>query len=162
LPCSTRMDDHSVAPRSPVRTRPLPLPRYRAPGAVAGSHAADGSAPRARCWSRRPVGGLHHARPGAPSSRSPGRTVRTRATAPPGCARIAPDHPSDAGIPVHRVDVEQGGNAIDRLVIGNTASARPSSRRGRISKVVAPGVAAGCPAAAGAPGRETLWGVGYM
>src|SRR5712671_5484267 len=42
------------SPRSPVRTRPLPLPRYRAPGAVAGSHAADGSVPRARRWSGRP------------------------------------------------------------------------------------------------------------
>src|ERR1700740_2269290 len=91
------------SPRSPVRTRPLPLPRYRAPGAVAGSHAADGSAPRARRWSRRPDGGLHRDRPVAPRSRSPGRSVRTRATAPPGCARIAPDQPSVAGIPVHRV-----------------------------------------------------------
>src|ERR1700740_1633564 len=91
------------SPRSPVRTSPLPLPRYRAPGAVAGSHAADGSAPRARRWSRRPDGGLHRDRPVAPSSRSPGRSVRTRATAPPGCARIAPDQPSVAGIPVHRV-----------------------------------------------------------
>src|SRR6516225_10155566 len=92
------------SPRSPVRTRLLPLPRYRAHAAVAGSHAADGSAPRARRWSRRPVGGLHRDRPVAPSSRSPGRSVRTRATTPPGCARIAPDQPSDAGIPVHRVD----------------------------------------------------------
>src|SRR5580693_616837 len=91
------------SPRSPVRTRPLPLPRYRAPGAVAGSPAADGSAPRARRWSRRPDGGLHRDRPVAPSSRSPGRSVRTRATAPPGCARIGPDQPSVAGIPVHRV-----------------------------------------------------------
>src|SRR6516225_7322284 len=88
---------------SPVRARPLPLPRYRAPGAVAGSHAADGSAPRPRRWSVRPVGGLHRDRPVAPSSRSPGRSVRTRATASPGYARIAPDQPSVAGIPVHRV-----------------------------------------------------------
>src|SRR6516164_1555955 len=92
------------SPRSPVRTRPLPLPRYRAPGAVAGSHAADGSAPGARRWSRRPDAGLRRDQPVAPSSRSPGRSVRTRATAPPGCARIEPDQPSDAGIPVHRVD----------------------------------------------------------
>src|SRR2546426_6467064 len=63
------------SPRSPVRTRPLPLPRYRAPGAVAGSHAADGSAPRARRWSGRPVGGLHRDRPVAPSSRSLGQSV---------------------------------------------------------------------------------------
>src|ERR1700732_1306024 len=51
------------SPRSPVRTRLLPLPGYRAPGAVAGSHAADGSAPRARRWSGRPVGGLCRDRP---------------------------------------------------------------------------------------------------
>src|SRR3974377_918215 len=68
------------SPRSPVRTRPRPLPRYRAPDAVAGSHAADGSAPRARRWSGRPVGGLHRDRPVAPNSRSPGRSVRTRGT----------------------------------------------------------------------------------
>ena len=52
--------------RSPVRTMRLPLPRYRAPGAVAGSHDAYGSAPHARRWSRRPVGGLHRDRPVAP------------------------------------------------------------------------------------------------
>src|SRR6516164_4552615 len=92
------------SPRTPVRTRPLPLPRYRAPGAVAGSHAADGSAPRARRWSGRPVGGLYRDHPVAPSSRSPGRSVRTRATAPPGYAQIGPDQPSVVGIPVHRVD----------------------------------------------------------
>jgi hypothetical protein len=91
------------SPRSPVRTRPLPLPRYRAPGAVADSHAADGSAPRARHWSGRPVSGFHRDRPVAPSSRSPGRLVRTRATAPPGCAQIGPDQPSGTGIPVHSV-----------------------------------------------------------
>src|SRR5262249_49402460 len=54
--------------RSPVRTGPLPLPRYRAPGAGAGSHAADGSA---RGWSGRPVDGLHRDRPDALSCRSP-------------------------------------------------------------------------------------------
>src|SRR6266403_520366 len=91
------------SPRSPVRTRLLPLPRYRAPGAVAGSHAADGSAPRARRWSGRPVGGLRRDRPDEPSSRSPGRSARTRATAPPVFAQIAPDQPSVAGIPAHRV-----------------------------------------------------------
>src|SRR5882762_11017325 len=91
------------SPRSPVRTGPLPLPRYRAPGAVAGSHAADGSAPRARRWSGRPVGGLRRDRPVVPSSRSPGRSVRTRATAPPVFAQIGPDQPSAAGIPWHRV-----------------------------------------------------------
>src|ERR1700738_1053579 len=91
------------SPRSPVRTRLLPLPGYRAPGAVAGSHAADGSAPRARRWSGPPVGGLHRDRPVAPSSRSPGRSVRTRATAPPVFAQIGPEQPSAAGIPAHRV-----------------------------------------------------------
>src|SRR6266404_512168 len=91
------------SPRSPVRTRLLPLPRYRAPGAVAGSHAADGSAPRARRWSGRPVGGLRRDRPVAPSSRSPGRSVRTRATTPPVFAQIGPDQPFVAGIPAHRV-----------------------------------------------------------
>src|SRR6266478_2920636 len=91
------------SPRSPVRTRPLPLPRYRAPGAVAGSLAADGSAPRARRWSGRPVGGLHRDRSDEPSSRSPGQSVRTRATAPPVFAQIGPDQPSVAGIPAHRV-----------------------------------------------------------
>src|SRR6516164_6434222 len=91
------------SPRSPVRTRPLPLPRYRAPGAVAGSHAADGSAPHARRWSGRPVGGRHRDRPDEPSSRSPGRSVRTRATALPGFAQIGPDQPSVAGTPAHRV-----------------------------------------------------------
>src|SRR6267142_6749757 len=91
------------SPRSPVRTRPLPLPRYRAPGAVAGSHAADGSAPRARCWSGRPVGGPHHDRPDEPNSRSPGQSVRTRATDPPVFAQIGQDQPSVAGIPPHRV-----------------------------------------------------------
>src|ERR1700740_3846199 len=91
------------SPRSPVRTRPLPLPRYRAPGAVAGSHAADGSAPRARRWSGRPVGGLHRDRPVAPNSRSPGRSVRTRGTALPVFAQIGPDQPSVAGITAHRV-----------------------------------------------------------
>src|ERR1700751_3186365 len=89
--------------RPPVRPRPLPLPRYRAPGAVAGSHAADGSAPRARRWSGRPVGGLHRDRPVAPNSRSPGRSVRTRGTALPVFAQIGPDQPSVAGIPAHRV-----------------------------------------------------------
>src|SRR5439155_20768657 len=91
------------SPRSPVRTRLLPLPRYRAPGAVAGSHAADGSAPRARRWSGRPVGGLRRDRPDEPSSRSPGQSVRTRATAPPVFAQIGPNQPSVAGIPAHRV-----------------------------------------------------------
>lgn len=65
--------------------------------------AANGSAPRARRWSGRPAGGLHRDRPDEPSSRSPGRSVRTRATGPPGCAQIGPDQPSVAGIPVHRV-----------------------------------------------------------
>src|ERR1700730_9453913 len=91
------------SPRSPVRTRLLPLPGYRAPGAVAGSHAADGSAPRARRWSGRPVGGLHRDQPDEPSSRSPGRSVRTCATAPPVFAQIGPEQPSVAGIPAHRV-----------------------------------------------------------
>src|ERR1700681_2857948 len=91
------------SPRSPVRTRLLPLPGYRAPGAVAGSHAADGSAPRARRWSGRPVGGLHRDQPDEPSYRSPGRSVRTRATAPPVFAQIGPEQPSVAGIPAHRV-----------------------------------------------------------
>src|SRR3984893_15839478 len=91
------------SPRSPVRTRPLPLPGYRAPGAVAGSHAADGSAPRARRWSGRPAGGLHRNQPDEPSSRSPGWPVRTRATAPPVFAQIGPEQPSAAGIPAHRV-----------------------------------------------------------
>src|ERR1700682_6139707 len=91
------------SPRSPVRTRLLPLPGYRAPGAVAGSHAADGSAPRARRWSGRPVGGLHRDQPDDPSSRPPGRSVRTRATAPPVFAQIGPEQPSVAGIPAHRV-----------------------------------------------------------
>src|SRR6266436_2711654 len=91
------------SPRSPVRTRLLPLPGYRAPGAVAGSHAADGSAPRARRWSGRPVGGLRRDRPDEPSSRSPGQSVRTRATAPPVFAQIGPDQPFVAGIPEHRV-----------------------------------------------------------
>src|SRR3984893_14278155 len=91
------------SPRSPARTRLLPLPGYRAPGAVAGSHAADGSAPRARRWSGRPVGGLHRDQPDEPSSRSPGRSVRTRATAPPVFAQIGPEQPSAAGIPAHRV-----------------------------------------------------------
>src|SRR3984893_14803110 len=91
------------SPRSPVRTRLLPLPRYRAPGAVAGSHAADGSAPRARRWSGPPVGGLHRDRPVAPSSRSPGQSVRIRATTPPVFAQIGPDQPSVAGTPAHRV-----------------------------------------------------------
>src|SRR5215813_6170098 len=77
--------------------------KMRAPGAVAGSHAADGSAPRARRWSGRPVGGLHRDRPDEPSSRSPGQSVRTRATAPPVFAQIGPDQPSVAGIPAHRV-----------------------------------------------------------
>src|SRR5215469_3894985 len=89
--------------RFPVRTRPLLLPRYRAPGAVAGSRAADGSAPRARCWSGRLVGGRHHDRPDEPNSRSLGQSVRTRATAPPLFAQIGPDQPSVAGIPAHRV-----------------------------------------------------------
>src|SRR5207245_1946826 len=97
--CKTRPG----SPRSPVRPRPLPLPRYRAPGAVAGSHAADGSAPRARRWSGRPVGGLHRDRPVVPSSRSPGQSVRTHATAPPVFAQIGPDQPFVAGIPAHRV-----------------------------------------------------------
>src|ERR1700730_4752346 len=91
------------SPRSPVRTRLLPLPGYRAPGAVAGSHAADGSAPRARRWSGRPVRGPHRDQPDEPSSRSPGRSVRTRATAPPVFAQIGPEQPSVAGIPAHRV-----------------------------------------------------------
>src|SRR3984893_12992587 len=91
------------SPRSPVRTRLLPLPRYRAPGAVAGSHAADGSAHRARRWSGPPVGGLHRDRPVAPSSRSPGQSVRIRATTPPVFAQIGPDQPSVAGTPAHRV-----------------------------------------------------------
>src|ERR1700755_102636 len=89
--------------RSPVRPRPLPLPRCRAPGAVADSHAADGSAPRARRWSGRPVGGHHRDRPVVPKSKSPGQSVRTRATAPPVFAQIGPDQPSVAGIPAHRV-----------------------------------------------------------
>src|ERR1700759_709686 len=89
--------------RSPVRTRPLPLPRCRAPGAVADSHGADGSAPSARRWSGRPVGGHHRDRPVVPNSKSPGQSVRTRATAPPVFAQIGPDQPSVAGIPAHRV-----------------------------------------------------------
>src|SRR3954447_16075287 len=91
------------SPRSPVRTRLPPLPRCRAPGAVAGSHAADASVPRAQRWSGRPVGGFHRDRPDEPSSRSPGRSARTHATAPPGFAHIGPDQPSVAGIPADRV-----------------------------------------------------------
>src|ERR1700739_1672997 len=87
------------SPRSPVRTRPLPLQRYRAPGAVAGSHAADGSAPRARRWSGGPLGGLHHDRPVAPSSRSPGRSARTRAIAPLAFGQRGPDHTALVGTP---------------------------------------------------------------
>src|ERR1700682_5093178 len=108
------------SPRSPVRPRPLPLPGYRAPGAVAGSHAADGSAPRARRWSGRPVGGLHRDQPVAPSSRSPGRSVRTRATAPPVFAQIGPNQPSVAGIPAHRVG-------------DSSASMAPPSQSGKVS-----------------------------
>src|SRR3979490_1845286 len=91
------------SPRSPVRTRLPPLPRCRAPGAVAGSHAADASVPRAQRWACRPVGGFHRDRPDEPSSRSPGRSARTHATAPPGFAHIGPDQPSVAGIPADRV-----------------------------------------------------------
>src|SRR3954465_15129266 len=91
------------SPRSPVRTRLPPLPRCRAPGAVAGSHAADASVPRAQRWSGRPVGGFHRDRPDESSSRSPGRSARTHATAPPGFAHIGPDQPSVAGIPADRV-----------------------------------------------------------
>src|SRR3954454_10029327 len=91
------------SPRSPVRTRLPPLPRWRAPGAVAGSHAADASVPRAQRWSGRPVGGFHRDRPDEPSSRPPGRSARTHATAPPGFAHIGPDQPSVAGIPADRV-----------------------------------------------------------
>src|SRR3954447_24565060 len=91
------------SPRSPVRTRLPPLPRCRAPGAVAGSHAADASVPRAQRWSGRPVGGFHRDRPDEPSSRSPGQSARTHATAPPGFAHIGPDQPSVAGIPADRV-----------------------------------------------------------
>src|SRR4029077_12483622 len=108
------------SPRSPVRTRPLPLPRYRAPGAVAGSHAADGSAPRARRWSGRPVGGPRRDRPDEPSSRSPGQSVRTRATAPPVFAQIGPNQPSVAGIPAHRVG-------------DSSASMAPPSQSGKVS-----------------------------
>src|SRR5690242_11103277 len=91
------------SPRSPVRTRLPPLPKYRAHGAVAGSHAADASVPRAQRCSGRPVGGFHRDRPDEPSSRSPGRSARTHATAPPGFAHIGPDQPSVAGIPADRV-----------------------------------------------------------
>src|SRR5580700_9248484 len=108
------------SPRSPVRTRPLPLPRYRAPGAVAGSHAADGSAPRARRWSGRPVGGPRRDRPDEPNSRSPGQSVRTRATAPPVFAQIGPNQPSVAGIPAHRVG-------------DSSASMAPPSQSGKVS-----------------------------
>src|SRR4029453_1564179 len=59
-------------------------------------------APRARRWSGPPVGGLHRDRPVAPSSRSLGQSVRTRATAPPVFAQIGPDQPSVAGTPAHR------------------------------------------------------------
>src|SRR3954470_434800 len=90
-------------PRAPVRTRLPPLPRCRAPGAVAGSPAADASVPRAQRWSGRPVGGFHRDRPDEPSSRSPGRSARTHATAPPGFAHNGPDQPSVAGIPADRV-----------------------------------------------------------
>src|SRR5438876_5449286 len=107
-------------PRSPVQSRPLPLPGYRAPGAVAGSHAADGSAHRARRWSGRPVGGLHRDQPDEPSSRSPGLSVRTRATAPPVFAQIAPEQPSVAGIPAHRVG-------------DSSASMAPPSQSGKVS-----------------------------
>src|SRR6202022_4654796 len=51
----------------------------------------------------RHVGGLHRDRPVAPSSRSPGRSARTRAIAPLVFAQIGPDQPSVAGIPAHRV-----------------------------------------------------------
>jgi len=91
------------SPRSPVRTRPLPLPRYRAPGAVAGSHAADGSAPRARRWSGRPVGGLRRDRPVAPSFQiawAVGSNSRDSFSG------VRPDRtrsPFVAGIPAHRV-----------------------------------------------------------
>src|SRR5438132_11480174 len=108
------------SPRSPVRTRLLPLPRYRAPGAVAGAHAAYGSAPRARRWSGRPVGGLRRDRPDEPSSRSPGQSVRTRATAPPVFAQIGPNQPSVAGIPAHRVG-------------DSSASMAPPSQSGKVS-----------------------------
>src|SRR5580692_11657623 len=114
--------------RSPVRTRPLPLPRYRAPGAVAGSHAADGSAPHARHWSGRHVGGLHRDRPVAPSSRSPRRSARTRAIAPLVFAQIGPDQPSVAGIPAHRVGDSSASMAPPSQVKGvhRTGSTPPS------------------------------------
>src|SRR4051794_30403713 len=67
------------SPRSPVRTRLPPLPRCRAPGAVAGSHAADASVPRAQRWSGRPVGGFHRDRPENPvPDRLGGRLELTR------------------------------------------------------------------------------------
>src|SRR6516162_5375986 len=90
------------SPRSPVRTRPLPLPRYRAPGAVVGSHAANGSAPRAQRWSRRPVGGLHRDRPVAPvPDRLGGRfeLARQRLRGAPAFAAFIPGYVLNGGLP---------------------------------------------------------------
>src|SRR6202035_2590652 len=119
------------SPRSPVRTRLLPLPRYRAPGSVAGSHAADGSAPRARRWSGPPVGGLHRDRPVAPSSRSPGQSVRIRATTPPVFAQIGSDQPSVAGTPAHRVGDSSASMAppsqVERCPPNRVNSTEPST-----------------------------------
>src|SRR5690348_7876779 len=128
------------SPRSPVRTRLPPLPRCRAPGAVAGSHAADASVPRAQRWSGRPVGGFHRDRPDEPSSRSPGRSARTHATAPPGFAHIGPDQPSVAGIPADRVGDSSASMAPPSQV------ERCPPNRVNSSKAVAQGLAwAQCP-----------------
>jgi hypothetical protein len=88
--------------RSPLRTRPLPLPRYRAPGATAGSRCADGSAPRAPCSSPRPGAGLHRDRLGEPSSGSTARSARIHATALPAFTQNGQARPSVAGTPAHR------------------------------------------------------------
>src|SRR5690348_925954 len=119
--------------RSPVRTRPLPLPRCRAPGAVADSHAANGSAPRARRWSGRPVAGYHRDRPVVPNSKSPGPSVRTRVTAPPVFAQIGPDQPSVAGIPAHRV-----GDSSALVAPPSQVERCPSNRVNSIETIILP------------------------
>src|SRR5579872_5087562 len=91
------------SPRSPVRTRPLPLPGYRAPAAIAGSHGAGASVPRARYSSLRLVAGLYRDRPDEPSSRSTVQSARTRATAPLESVPSAPVQPSVVGILAHRL-----------------------------------------------------------
>jgi hypothetical protein len=52
------------------------------PGAIAGSHGADGSAPHVHRSSLHPVGDLSRGQPGEPSSRSTARSARTRAATP--------------------------------------------------------------------------------